>query len=38
MGVADYNPLAGSDRAVGIHPKSQLRKMKAAIPVLEIQC
>jgi hypothetical protein len=37
VGVADHDPLAGSDRMVGIHPKSQLRKMKATVPVLEIQ-
>jgi hypothetical protein len=35
--MANHNPLARPDRMMGIHPKSQVGKMKATIPVLEIQ-
>jgi hypothetical protein len=37
MGVADDNPLARPDRMMGIHPKSELGKMKASVPVFKIQ-
>jgi hypothetical protein len=35
--MANHDPLARSDRMMGIHPKPQLGKVESTIPVLEIQ-
>jgi hypothetical protein len=37
MGVAYEDPFAGPHRDLWVHPNSQLGKMKATVPILELQ-